>query len=62
MVFRDKHVGYMSPVSPGNKQEAGEAGVGGASVKCGDSRLDEGQREGAAVDAIGPFSLILSPL
>lgn len=44
MVIRDKRVGYMSTVSAGDKQEAGEAGVGGASVKCGDSRLDEGRR------------------
>lgn len=68
MVIRDKRVGYMSTVSAGDKQEAGEAGVGGASMKCGDSRLDEGRRwwrrgVGGAIDAIGPFSLILtSPL
>lgn len=35
------NVGYTSPVSPGDEQEAGEAGAGGASVKCGGSRLDE---------------------
>lgn len=30
------------PRSPGDKEEAGEAGEGGALVKCGGSRLDEG--------------------
>lgn len=36
----------MSPVPPGNKEEAGEAGEGGASVKCGGSRLDGGWGRG----------------
>lgn len=52
----------MSPVSPGDKQEAGDGGVGGASVKCGGSRLMKvfgGGAGRAATDAIGPFSLIL---
>lgn len=40
MVNRDKRVGYMSPPPP-HEQEAGEAGEGGASVKCVGSRLHE---------------------
>lgn len=40
VAIRNKHVGNVSPVSPGDEQEAEEVG-GGASVKYGGSRLDE---------------------
>lgn len=46
MVIKDKHAGYKEPLFPRQQTETVETGVGGTSVKCGDSRQNEGRREG----------------
>lgn len=45
---RQKHLATPAPFPPHDKEEAGQVGEGGASVKCGDGKLDERWQTGSS--------------